>query len=279
MELFESILSARRRGERVVLCTVVRTHGSVPRHAGAKMLVYEDGACSGTIGGGEMEHRTIAAARQVLQEQRPRLVRFALHDPDAGDAGVCGGEVEIFMDPLSTRPTLVVIGAGHVGRALVHLGAWLGFRVVVADDRPEHCTPEATPGADEYLCAPIAALPQRLHFDADTWVVMPTRGMAIDVEALPHLLDATWAYLGVIGSRRRWLAARQALEARGVERHKLERVRSPMGLDLQAETPEEIALAVLGEIVMLRNGGSGAPMHAKRPATATAADDVLGSTT
>ena len=264
MDLFESILSARRRGERAVLCTVVRTHGSVPRHAGAKMLVHEDGRCIGTIGGGEMELRTLAAAREVLQERVPRLVHFALHNPDAGDAGVCGGEVEIFIEPLSARPTLVVIGAGHVGRALVHLGGWLGFRVVVADDRPEHCTPEATPGADEYHCVPIAALPGRLRFDGDTWVVMPTRGMPLDVDGLPHLLDQPWAYLGVIGSRRRWMAARQALAARGIAAAQLARVRSPMGLELNAETPEEIALSILGEIVMLRNGGSGVPMHARR---------------
>ena len=264
MGMFEDITAARQRGESVVLCTVVRSHGSVPRHAGAKMLVFADGSFSGTIGGGEMEGRVLQAAAEVLQQRTPRLVSYALHNPSAGDPGVCGGEVEIFMDPLTARPTLLVVGAGHVGRALVHLGGWLGFRVVLADDRAEQCTPEATPGADEYICAPMAALPQRLRFDADTWVVMPTRGMPVDVEGLPHLLDKPCAYLGVIGSRRRWLTARRALEARGTPPEKLDRVRSPMGLELNAETPEEIALSILGEIVMLRNGGSGNSMQ-ERP--------------
>lgn len=261
--MFDEIAQAKRRGQPVVLCTVVETRGSVPRHAGAKMLVRADGTFTGTIGGGEMEMRTLRAAVEVMHARVPRLVRFALQNPDAGDAGVCGGEVEIFLDPITARPTLLVIGAGHVGRALVHLGNWLGFRVVVSDDRSDHCTPEAVPGADEYLCAPMSEVPRQFTIDAQTWIVMPTRGMPLDVEGLPHLLDTPFAYLGVIGSRRRWLAARRVMEARGFPREKLDRVRSPMGLEFNAETPEEIALSVLAEIVMLRNGGSGAPMQAQ----------------
>ncbi|UCE01263.1 MAG: XdhC family protein [Candidatus Latescibacterota bacterium] len=265
MSLYETLVELERRGEPAALCTVVRTHGSVPRHAGAKMLVWLDGRISGTVGGGEMEAQTIAAALEVLAQGRPRSVRFALQNPTSGDPGVCGGEVEIFVDPITTRPTLLVIGAGHVGRALVHLGRWLGFRVVLTDDRPEQCTPEAAPGADSYICAPIAELPRRLRFHSQTWIVMPTRGMQVDVEGLPHLLDEPHAYLGVIGSRRRWASARRDLEKRGVAREKLDRVHSPMGIELNAETPEEIALSILAEIVMLRNGGDGKPMHAAEP--------------
>ena len=261
--MFEEISEAQRRGQPVVLCTVVATRGSVPRHAGAKMLVRADGTFTGTIGGGEMEMRTLRAALEVMHARVPRLVRFALQNPDAGDAGVCGGEVEIFLDPITVRPTLLVIGAGHVGRALVHLGRWLGFRVVISDDRADHCSPGAVPGADEYLCTPMAEVPRKCAIDSQTWIVMPTRGMPLDVEGLPHLLDTPFAYLGVIGSRRRWITARRELEARGFPREKLDRVRSPMGLEFNAETPEEIALSVLAEIVMLRNGGSGAPMQAQ----------------
>jgi xanthine dehydrogenase accessory factor len=246
--VLDSLAEIARRGERVVLCTVIRTRGSVPRHAGTKMLVRRDGSIEGTVGGGEMENRTIVAALDALAEGEARVVTYALQNPSAGDPGVCGGEVEIFLDPIGTRPTLVVIGAGHVGRALVHLG---------------QCKPEVVPGADEYICAPIRELPQRIAFDAQTWIVMPTRGMPVDVEGLPHLLDVPHAYIGVIGSRRRWAAARKQLEARGMPVAKLDRVRSPMGLELHAETPEEIALSILAEIVMLRNQGSGQPMHAE----------------
>jgi xanthine dehydrogenase accessory factor len=253
-----------RRGEPAVLCTVVTTRGSVPRHAGAKMLVLGDGTTRGTVGGGELEGRAIEAAQEVLRRGKPRILRFALQNPETGDPGVCGGEVEIFLDPITSKPTLLVIGAGHVGRALVHLGGWLGFRVVLSDDRAAACTAEACPGADTYICCPIAELPNRVRIDGTTWIVMPTRGMPVDVEGLPHLLDKPFAYLGVIGSRRRWLAARKNLEERGIDAASLDRVRSPMGLEIEAETPEEIALSILAEIVMLRHGGTGAPMSRPR---------------
>lgn len=260
MSLFDKLREYQRRGEAVVLCTVVRTRGSVPRHPGAKMLVRADGSIDGTIGGGEMEDRTIRAALQALESREAVVARFELRDPSSGDPGVCGGEVEIFLDPLTTPHTLLVIGAGHVGRALVHLGKWLGFRVVLSDDRAEHCTAESNPGADEYICAPMGELPRHFCFTPQTWIVLPTRGMAIDVEGLPALLEVPHAYLGVIGSRRRWATAREQLRERGVARELLDRVHSPMGLELKAEAPEEIALSVMAQIVMLRNGADGHPM-------------------
>jgi xanthine dehydrogenase accessory factor len=182
-------------------------------------------------------------------------------DPQAGDPGVCGGEVEIFVEPIKPNPALLIIGGGHVGKALVHLGKWLGFRVVLSDDRAEFCNAEAAPGADEYLPIPIHQLPVAFRFHSETYIVMPTRGMPLDVEGLPHLLDVPHAYLGVIGSRRRWLTARKALEEKGVPAEKLDRVHAPMGLELNAETPEEIALSILAEIVMRRRGGSGETMR------------------
>jgi len=242
------------------VCTVVRTRGSVPRRAGAKMLVFADGRCEGTIGGGAMESRAIAAAQECIRSGMPRLERYGLVDPQAGDAGVCGGEVEIYMEPIEAAPTILVIGGGHVGQAIVHLARWLGFRVVVSDDRPEYCSPAAVPGADEYLAIPVAELSQRFQFTPQTYILMPTRGVPVDVEALPHLLGVPHAYLGVIGSRRRWAVAVQMLEARGVSRAALQRVHAPMGLELNAETPEEIALSILSEIVMLRRHGTGDSM-------------------
>ena len=260
MGLYETLGEMERRGEVGVLCTVIRTRGSVPRHPGAKMLVREDGSIAGTVGGGEMEGRIIRDALEVLSSNETRIVDYALHNPGEGDPGVCGGEVKIFLEPLTEHPTLLVVGAGHVGRALVHLGKWLGFRVVLSDDRPEHCTPETTPGADEYVCAPVADLPQRVAFNSNTYIVMPTRAVQVDVDGLPHLLDVPHAYLGVIGSRRRWATAVKQLTERGVPRHKLEGVHAPMGLELNAETPEEIALSIMAEIVALRNEGTGESM-------------------
>jgi xanthine dehydrogenase accessory factor len=260
-DLYARLARLQRQGDIAVLCTVVRTHGSVPRHVGAKMLVFADGRLNGTIGGGELEERVRQEALDVLRQRRGRVVTHALKDVHSGDAGVCGGTVEVYMEPLAQRPTLLVIGAGHVGKALVHLGSWLGFHVVVSDDRPEHCTPEAVPGADAYLPQSMAQLAAEFAFTDDTWVVLPTRGMPVDVEGLPHLLDKPFGYLGVIGSRRRWASVCQQLIANQVPPAQLERVHAPMGLELEAETPEEIAVSVLAEILMLRNGGTGASMR------------------
>jgi len=257
---FAALAELEKSGGAAALCTIIRARGSVPRHAGSKMLVYADGRIEGTVGGGELESRVIREAQAALQQGAPRLVSYTLSDLNAGDPGVCGGEVEIYIEPINPAPTLLVVGGGHVGRALVHLGKWLGFRVVLSDDRPEFCNPEAVPEADEYLCLPLAELPRRLNFHAATYIVMPTRGVPVDVAGLPALLDAPHAYLGVIGSRKRWATTVKELEARGISRDKLARVHAPMGLELNAETPEEIAVSVLAEIIMHRRGGSGQPM-------------------
>jgi xanthine dehydrogenase accessory factor len=223
--------------------------------------VYADGHITGTIGGGEMESRVVREALEALRERAARIVHYVLVDPKGGDPGVCGGEVEIFVEPIKPLPTLLIIGGGHVGRALAHLGQWLGFRVALSDDRPEYCNPDWAPGADEYLITPIRDLPAKFRFHAETYIVMPTRGVPFDVEGLPALLDVPWAYLGVIGSRRRWATAAKQLQAKGVPPETLARVHAPMGLELNAETPEEIAVSILAEIIMLRRGGTGEPMR------------------
>jgi xanthine dehydrogenase accessory factor len=260
MDIYTAIVEARAKGRRAALCTVVRARGSVPRHAGSKILVFADGHTIGTIGGGEMENRVIQAAREVMQDGQPRLVHHDLVDPKQGDPGICGGEMDIFIEPIKPEPTVLVVGGGHIGKAVVHLAKWLGFRVALSDDRPEYCNPEWAPDADEYLPVPMSDLPKRFTFHSETYIVMPTRGATFDIEGLPHLIDQPFAYLGVIGSRRRWATAVKALTERGIPEEALRRVHSPMGLELNAETPEEIAVSIMAEIIMVRRGGSGEPM-------------------
>lgn len=262
--VFQALAELESKNEAGALCVVVRHKGSTPRSAGSKMLVYPDGSIVGTVGGGEMENRIIAEALQAIRDGRPRMLEYSLTDISRGDPGVCGGQVEVYVEPLQPRPTLVVIGAGHVGKAVAHLAKWLGFYVVVNDDRPEYCRPEAVPDADEYLPMPMAALPERLKITPATYLVLTTRGMNIDVEGLPALLDTPAAYIGLIGSQRRWALARKTLLERGVPAEKLDRVRSPIGLELNAETPEEIAVSILAEIIMLRRGGDASVMSARR---------------
>ena len=201
-----------RENGNAALCTVVRSEGSTPRHTGSKMLVLADGSFVGTVGGGDLEHRVLDEARMALSDGKPRLLRYSLASPERGDPGVCGGQVEVFVEPLLPAATLVVVGAGHVGKAVAHLAKWLQFRVVVSDDRPEFCNRDAIPDADEFLVCPMKDLPDRLRFDARTYVVLTTRGSSVDVAGLPALLRAPAAYIGVIGSKRRWATTQEGTD-------------------------------------------------------------------
>jgi xanthine dehydrogenase accessory factor len=263
ISIFDSLSHIEQHGDPAALCTIIKARGSVPRHAGSKMIVYADSRIEGTVGGGEMESRVIRDALEVITSGHAKIVRYELIDPKAGDPGVCGGEMEIFVEPIQPKPTLLVIGGGHVGRALVHLGKWLGFRVVLCDDRPDFCNEAWAPGADEYLVMTIQELAARFKFHSQTYIVMPTRGVPLDVEGLPTLLDKPRAYLGVIGSRRRWATAVKRMTENGVSAERLSRVHAPMGLELNAETPEEIALSILSEVVMQMRGGTGEAMNTK----------------
>lgn len=266
-----------RQNGRAVLCTVVRSEGSTPRHVGSKMLVFPDGGLIGTIGGGELEHRVLDEARMALADGRSRLLHYNLADPARGDPGVCGGQVEVFVEPLVPSPTLVIIGAGHVGKALAHLAKWLQFRVVVSDDREEFCNKEAIPDGDAFYQCAMQELPGHLQIDSRTYLALTTRGSAVDAAGLPPLLRSKAAYIGVIGSARRWATTLKELEARGIGPEEIARVRSPMGIELQAETPEEIAVSIMAEILMIRDQGTGMSMSSservsRRRGTARIAD-------
>ena len=257
---FETLAEIERTGQAAALATVVRARGAVPRHAGSKMLVYGDGRVVGTIGGGEMEERVRQAALQSLADGAPTMLHYTFQDPAQGDPGVCGGEVDVFVEPLGRRPTLVAVGGGHVGRAALHLARWLGFRTTVCDDRPEFATAESAPDADQAIACPMGEITSHVTITPDTYLVLTTRGVPLDVEALPLLLAGPAAYIGVIGSRKRWETTAKELRELGVSPEALARVTSPMGLELKAETPEEIAVSILAQIILLRRGGSGESM-------------------
>jgi len=229
------------------------------------MIVFPDGKIEGTVGGGEMEGRVIEESRAAIREGKPRLLHYTLSEPDQGDPGVCGGEVEVYVEPLSPHPTVVVVGGGHVGKAVTHLAHWLGFRVAVCDDRPGFASAEAVPGGDIYITCDLQDLPERLPIDSQTYLILTSRGVPIDVAGLPSILATPAAYIGVIGSRRRWETTAAELRQAGLSDAELARVTSPMGLEIRAETPEEIAISILAEIIRLRRGGSGESMrHASR---------------
>lgn len=252
MKILTELLTAQEAGKPVVLATIVKAHGSVPRHPGAKMLIYENGRSSNTIGGGEMEARVIQEAADVLKNNQPRTITYSLVSPEQGDPGVCGGEMEIYLEPYLPPVTLLIVGCGHVGRALAHLGHWLGYRVVVTDDREELVTPDLIPYADVYVPGTIEQAVQASPITINTFITFVTRNVTVDRAALPILLNSPAPYIGVMGSRRRWTETQKLLLADGVSKKSLKRVHSPIGLKLNAETPEEIALSILSEITQLR---------------------------
>jgi xanthine dehydrogenase accessory factor len=251
-DLLAELLAAQTSGQPVVLATVVATHRSVPRRAGSKMLVYADGRTSGTIGGGEMESRVVAAAIEAHADRRTQLLSFQLLDPATGDPGVCGGEVQIYVEPYVPTPTIYVIGCGHVGKAVVELAHWLGFRVVAVDDRAELATPEALPLADQVIAGSITKALALAPVTSETHVVLVTRNVAVDVALLPELVRTPARSIGVMGSKRRWVTTRDQVAAAGLSEADLGRITAPIGLELHAETPEEIAVSIVGEIVAMR---------------------------
>ncbi len=262
--IYQALAELEERGQAGVVCTVMHTAGSVPRRAGSKMLVYPDGSFIGTVGGGEVENRILQEALEALMEGKNRVVSYKMVSPEKGDPGICGGQLEVFVEPILARPTVVVVGGGHVGKAVSHLASWLGFHVVVSDDRPEWCSPEEHPDADEFIVAPMAELPEKLTITPQTYLILTTRGVKIDSPGLPALLRSQAAYIGIIGSKRRWISTRKKILAdTDLTEEDLNRVHSPIGLELNAETPEEIAVSIMAEVLLLHNGGTGASMKMK----------------
>jgi xanthine dehydrogenase accessory factor len=252
--MIPELADAIARGEAAVLATVVRSHRSVPRRPGAKMLVYADGRTSGTVGGGEMEHRVKLEAAEALLDGRPRLITYSLLDPAGGDPGVCGGEADIYLEPHMPRPTLYVIGAGHVGRAVSDLATWLGFRTVVWDDRSEvlEAVVEAE-HADVALSGSITEALEQQPITADTSIVVVTRNVALDLEILPQLIATPAHYIGLMGSTRRWETTRSGLVELGIDAVDLDRIQTPVGVEIHAETPEEIAVSILAAVIEHRH--------------------------
>jgi xanthine dehydrogenase accessory factor len=251
MTLFQALVEIENNNGTGALCTIIMSKGSTPRHVTSKMLVYPNGHIIGTVGGGEVENRVIKEAIKAMDDKTPRLLAYNMADPERGDPGVCGGQVEIYVEPIIPKPVLVVVGVGHVGKAVAHMAKWLGFIVAVTDDRPDFCNPRAVPEADEFYPLPLQELTSHLKITPWTYIVLTTRGMDVDVYGLPSLLDSNAGYIGVIGSKRRWATTTKKLLEDGVSSTLLEKVHSPIGLEIHAETPEEIAVSIMAEIIKL----------------------------
>jgi xanthine dehydrogenase accessory factor len=247
----EALIDALQNNKPAALATVVKTRGATPRDVGAKMVIYPNGAIVGSVGGGEMERRVIADARAALAEGKPRYLALATHPESHGNSAT-GGEMEIFVEPLLTTLTLVIVGAGHIGAAVAQLARPLGFRIVVLDDRAEFVTPENFPHADERITGDLKLEIEKLEITPHTHIVFVTRHHALDADLLGAVIEKPAAYIGMLGSQRRATTMIEALRKQGIGAAALARVHAPIGLPIHAETPQEIAVSIVAEMIQVK---------------------------
>ncbi len=267
MKVLQAAAAAMADGVPAALCTVIGVDGSAPRDRSARMLVYAEGEIVGTIGGGNWEHQVIDAAIQAIAQNKPR--RFAAHL--TRDLGMCcGGAMEVFIEPLELTDSLHLFGAGHVGQPLAALARDLGFDVRVYDERDEWLTPERFPGVERVLTDPRRVVPTLADRD---YVVIVTHSHQLDQDLLLATIEQPYAYLGMIGSRAKVAKFFVRLRAAGLDEALFSRVCAPVGLDIGAETPEEIAVAIAAELIRVRRRHRGpTPAMSEHPLPARGGD-------
>jgi len=267
-EVMSAAADALKRGDAVALVTVVRSSGSTPQRAGAKMLVFADGRTVGTIGGGCYENDAFWKAREAIGTGRSALLHYELNDDFAQDNGlICGGQMDVHIDPLAPAPHLYIIGAGHVGWHVARAAGDAGFHIHVIDDREKFANRERFPDADEVIVDHIAEWLHAVSLPSSAFVVIVTRGHQNDLEAMRALAARELAYVGLIGSRAKVVRINDALLAEGMPTGCLQRVHAPIGLDIGAITPAEIAISIVAELIAIRRGVdvSRVSMTATRP--------------
>src|SRR5262245_37121466 len=254
-EVFAAVADALDRGESAALVTIVSTTGSTPQRVGAKMLVFADGRSVGTIGGGCYENDAFWKAKEAIRNRRPELVHYELSDDFAQETGlICGGQMDVYIEPIEPSPELFVIGAGHVGFHLARLAHEVGFRVHVVDDREKFANAERFPTAVEVVVDDIPAWIGRAKLPPHAYAVIVTRGHTNDLEALRALAPRDLRYLGLIGSRAKVARIYDALVDDQMPHEALARVHAPIGLDIGAVTPQEIAVSILAELIAVKHG-------------------------
>ena len=211
------------------------------------MLIRDDGSRLGTVGGGEMESRVVDVAGEAMADGQPRLLTYRLVDPSTGDPGVCGGEMDVYVEPYMNTASLLIIGAGHVGRAVCELAQWTGWDVHLWDDRPEQLKEldDAITSHGGELSEVLTDIP----LDARSAIVMVTRNVPLDVELIPAVVKQPAAYIGLMGSARRWSTTKKLLIGAGCSEDEISRISTPIGLEIGAETPEQIAISIMAEVV------------------------------
>ncbi len=259
LEVLEEALKRVGQGETVALVTIIETQGSTPREAGAKMLVGKEGLIAGTIGGGITEAKVIEEAKLALKEGKGRLLEYHLTKEQAalGEGAICGGEMRVFIDILLPPEEVVIFGAGHISIYLSKLAKMVGFKVRVIDDRKEFAHPDRFPEADEVIVEETEKALSHLKIATSTYIIIVTRGHLKDEEVLASVVKSPAVYLGMIGSRNKNAVIFKHLEEQGISTEKLKKVHAPIGIDIGAQTPAEIAVSIIAEIIAVRRAKRG----------------------
>jgi len=253
MDVFDELVRLRGLGQKCALATIVQVNGSIPSYESAKLLVREDGSIVGTVGGGCVEAEVWNAAREVLQTERPRLLTFNLGQDAAYDTGlICGGQLSIFVEPVIPAPKLFIFGAGHISKALSKVAAVAGFAPTVIDNREAFANRERFPEAVEVIAGEYEEVFPKLDIRDTCYLVIVTRGHRDDMRVLQQAVGTTARYIAMIGSRRKVIGVVRELEKEGIPRDVLGRLFAPMGFEIGAITPEEIAVAVVAEMIAVR---------------------------
>src|SRR5580692_1630176 len=262
MDIYEEIVKLRQEGRRGAVATIVNVRGSIPSFETAKMLVRDDGSIAGTIGGGCVEAEVWQAAREVMESEKPRSLTFNLNQDPKYDTGlVCGGTLDIFIEPVLPPALLYIFGAGHVSVNLYKVARGAGFEVIVIDDRETYASRDRFPEAKEVIAQDFQQAMASLAPNQSSYIVIVTRGHRDDMRVLRWAVQSQARYIGMIGSKRKTITIFRELTKEGIPALLFERVHAPVGLDIGAITPEEIAVAITAELIAVRRRSERALPH------------------
>ncbi len=255
MDIYEELVRLRRLGQKCALATIVQVRGSIPSFESAKLLVREDGSMTGTIGGGCVEAEVWNAAREVIETEKPKHLTFNLGQDAAYDNGlICGGQLDVFVEPVVPQPRAYIFGAGHVSKSISKMASLAGFAAIIVDDRESFANRERFPEADEIYAEEYETVFPKLTVNSSSYLIIVTRGHRDDMRVLRWAVTTEARYVAMIGSKRKTISVVKELEKEGLSREAFERIFSPMGLDIGAVTPEEIAISVVAEMIAVRRG-------------------------
>ena len=253
MDLYDEIVRLRKLGQKCAVATIVQVNGSIPSFESAKILVREDGSFMGTVGGGCVEAEVWNAAREVIETEKPRHLSFSLGQDAAYDEGlICGGQLKIFVEPVIPQPRAFIFGGGHVSKGISKIATLAGFSTSIIDNRQAFANQERFPEAEATYAEEYEDVFPKLPVNSSSYIVIVTRGHRDDMRVLRWAVNTPARYIAMIGSKRKTISVVHELEREGIPREAFEKVFAPMGLEIGAELPEEIAISVVAEMIAVR---------------------------